>query len=110
MIEEDVRAEPRCGKCGAEIRAGSQFCYGCGEKVAEVVQERIASKPGVRTFEAAKNGADRERQRPRRVRPEPKVVEVVWKRTDGTGAGILFIALGIALVVALLLGTAYYLK
>lgn len=106
MTEQGSKTGQMCGKCGAEVRTGSRFCFGCGEKILESSD----SRPGVRTFEAAKNSANKPRLRSHRIRPESKVVEVTWKRSDGPGLGILVIALVAALIVALLLGTAYYLK
>ena len=56
MMSEAVQEKAVCWKCGAEIREGSMFCYGCGADlskpesidgagpVAELVQEELVEQ------------------------------------------------------------------
>ena len=43
MTETETETEiyKKCKKCDAEIRSGSQFCYGCGEPVSPVDETAV---------------------------------------------------------------------
>ena len=116
---------PVCAKCGAEIREGSLYCYGCGSPVAEVsspseehavedpieVQERdlTAELEEANTAAAESTSAPAALARRRRPRPEPKTVEVVWAEPEGNslvfilGSGILILLAGVLVLLALYL-------
>jgi hypothetical protein len=113
--------ETVCSKCGAEIRKGSVYCYGCGLPVKEVAAadaaEIKAAPPAdekipdpMTDLEIAHSSAAV--QTPARSRParrkvakiEPKVVEVVWQEPEALSwrfiiSAIVFVIVGIGLVV-----------
>jgi len=41
----ETQLEKKCENCDAEIRAGSQFCYGCGKPVAAVSETNVVEFP-----------------------------------------------------------------
>lgn len=108
LVKEEVKSEKICD-CGAEVRSESEYCYNCGGRVQKVT-EAVGKDTGVRTFEAANSGRTAAKTRTRRIRPEQQTVEVVWRRSDGPGYLVLFIALGIAAIVAVFIAVAFYLR
>ncbi len=127
-----------CGKCGVEIRAGSLFCYNCGKSVAASVSDAsldtrltdvheklkgptrstlrndpierngLSGGAAIGSVSAAPGQPLKKRKRPVRAKRGP--VDVVWQADDGPATAYLVVAIGIALLVAILLATAYYMK
>lgn len=115
MMNETVVEKPFCAACGADVRAGSLFCYNCGSAVAEAEAENLPAESEVsgEATPARTNGAGRAkeilpgargsmvtaaglRRRPKSRQIKPK--EIVWEpREDGTDG--LFIAAAIGLLI-----------
>jgi uncharacterized Zn finger protein (UPF0148 family) len=90
-----------CDDCGADIRAGSLFCYNCGGSVQKNKVE----------VDAESNGDSKVQRFPRsRPRSQRKPSEVTWRRSDGPGYKLLLVALAAAVLVGLVLAVANYLK
>ncbi len=54
--ETETGIQEKCIKCDAEIRPGSQFCYGCGEPVGEIDVSSVDSN--VVEFPRSKNAEE----------------------------------------------------
>lgn len=124
----DTAVRPACSKCGAEIREGSLYCYGCGLPVAEVpaAPDRATSATAEPTHErAADINADLEKAhaaaaaptarptgaaRRRPARPEPKMVEVVWAEPQGSSLGFILGSAIVILITIVVVAIALYLK
>ena len=110
LVKEEKGIDRPCGKCGADVRPGSAHCYNCGEKVDDLKVEALSNSNAGRNPGDARNGSAQAKPRSRRIINQPKTVEVMWKRSNGPGYAFILIALGIAVMVAVMLGAAYYLK
>lgn len=125
----NTAVEVACSKCGAEIREGSVYCYGCGSPVAEVAKEEFGEKPSAPEPAAAERSevmSDLElahssavaqapqRSRPTRRKParvvEPKVVEVVWQEPSSGSWRFIVSALIIVIIGLVLVGLGLYLR
>lgn len=123
MMNETVVEKPFCAACGADVRAGSLFCYNCGSAVAEADNIPAENEVSVDATTARTNGAVpakeilpgsrgpmvtaaglRRRPKSRQVKPKEIVWEAREERTDGlfivTTIGLLIFAIA-AVVVAL---------
>jgi uncharacterized OB-fold protein len=126
MPEVEVQ-EPVCGKCGAEVRPDTAFCYNCG---ASVTGEAEASPNGQLVVEnresVVTNGASAklEDRRPsppkyesaaglrRRSRLESrKPVEVTWEpETESVNLTFVIASICLLVVAIILIVAAMYLK
>ena len=124
----DTAVRPACSKCGAEIREGSLYCYGCGLPVAEV--SAAADRPATASAEptrepAADINAELEKAhaaaavptarptgaaRRRPARPEPKMVEVVWAEPQGISLSFILGSVILIFMVIVVVAIALYLK
>ncbi|MDM7923025.1 MAG: zinc ribbon domain-containing protein [Pyrinomonadaceae bacterium] len=105
-----------CSKCGAEIRDGALYCYGCGKAVAETsvpagddasvqAPEEMTDLELAHSSAVAKSASEGRGARRRTKSVEPKVVEVVWEEPkNGTTvfivASLILVVLGFLLVAA----------
>jgi hypothetical protein len=98
-----VSTDKPCGDCGADVRAGSLFCYNCGGSVQTNKVDGDAGTTG--------NGDANIQRFPRtRPRSQRKPSEFTWRRSDGPGYKLLLIAVAAAVLVGLVLALANYLK
>lgn len=121
-----------CEVCGAEIRAGALFCYGCGMAVPERNDESLASpaeskqvlpvdaEDSARSHTASPdkslNGNNDAKLQPasalrRKKRAnERKPVEVVWREPESASTRFIIASVILTAVVFGLLIAAYYLR
>lgn len=124
-MTETHKDEKVCGSCGAEIRSGSAFCYSCGKVIAgdpaEEVNEpaspvtaKLTAPPSA--AKAAKADEPPQKMptaasmRKRTKRTEKPVKPIVWRERDDLSPGFLIGVAVLAVVSALLLAAAYYLR
>ncbi len=134
-----VISKKLCDGCGAEVRDASEFCYNCGEKVGSDFLETAAATPpnvGKRALRTVENGravdivdsedfsdsnvnesksavgpGGKAHRYPRgTLRRERKPVDVIWRKKEGPGLDFLILSLVFALIVAVMIGIAFYLK
>lgn len=131
-----VISEKLCSGCGADVRDASEFCYACGEKVGDNVLEiappassdaserpvenrrpantadsENSSDPKVGDLKTVVGPGGKTRRYPKGpLRRERKPVEVIWRKKEGPGFGFLILSLAFALIVAAMIGIAFYLK
>ena len=120
-----------CAKCGAEIRAGSQFCYGCGtpltEEAAEIARKLASSSnvepPSVKTTglrngtgTAGESGTPRKTLRTAatmRQRERAQIgldIPVVWVESGRSPLLYVIAAVFFALLTIFVLLAAFYLN
>jgi hypothetical protein len=104
---------PICDICGADVRAGSLFCYNCGGSLKQTASDVVQLPPVQPAVPPSKNGvrkaapADtREARQPRKVDRGP--VEVVWEPREGLSwiyvtAGVVLLVIAIVLFVTAIL-------
>lgn len=98
-----------CGKCGADIRADSQFCYNCGGRLEPArsngkvaAETEMKPAPGLRTARDIKR---RERTFQRKTR------EVVWEPApETTSAPLLIITAVVAIFTLLVIVFVFYFR
>jgi len=98
-----------CRKCGADIRADSQFCYNCGGRLDDVrsngklaAESEMRPAPGLRTAGDVKR---RERTFQRKVK------EVVWEPSATTPTTpLLIVTAVVALFTILVIVFAFYFR
>ncbi|HUR99761.1 MAG TPA: zinc ribbon domain-containing protein [Pyrinomonadaceae bacterium] len=110
MMSETVIQTAGCSACGAEIRDGSMFCYGCGTPVAEVPvandamrvaesaaqsDSEVVALPGSRP--PLRSAASLRKQR-RAFNRQP--VEVTWE--PRTGSPVSFVIATVVVVIGAL--------
>ena len=106
---------PVCDICGAEVRAGSLFCYNCGGSLDQDVGEKISAPAEVALTPAAGNGLDNGKlDSPRTARRRRKVdrgpVEVVWEPREGISVPFVLASVVLLLIAAVLFVIAMWLK
>lgn len=129
----DAAVRPACSKCGAEIREGSLYCYGCGLPVAEMsaeaepasvkldveptrvaveepVADRVAELEKAHAAATAPPARSAPGARPRPARPEPKLVEVMWAEPQGSSVGFIVGSAIVILIAIVLVAAALYLR
>jgi len=106
MVDTAVRQENACGKCGAEIRPDSLFCYACGSELSKPptsIAEPSGNGGGVRRPgsepPALRSAASIKRER---SKSKSRQIEVVWEPADDY-PGPLFVAATAAVVVVVLI-------
>ena len=105
---------PICDICGANVRAGSLFCYNCGGSLKKPVPDATQPPPVQPAVPVSKNGvksaAAGDKRQARKIRKIDRApVEVVWEPREGlswtymiAGMVLLFIAI-VLFVTAILL-------
>ena len=122
-----------CEVCGAEIRPGALFCYGCGIAVPGSKDDAVTAAPTesknvtppvaddpaenvAANGDKYLNGSGGEKLQPasalrRKKRAiERKPVEVVWKEPESASTRFIFASVILTAVVLGLLIAAYYLR
>ena len=112
-----------CPSCKAEARAGSEYCYNCGNDLhaanrtstehtrpAELPQPSengaIKNGPGVRSADDNGRGRTARSRRLNTMKP----VQVAWKREEDIGLTFILLTIGVAVFAILLIAIAYYLR
>ena len=102
-----------CDICGADVRAGSQFCYNCGSSLRSS-DSAESSKPESTAPVETSNGSAKSKSKvrgERRRRPIDRgPVEVVWEPGPGISGLYIAGALFILIVAAALFTAAMLLK
>ena len=118
MVETAVQQDKPCGKCGADVRPGSLFCYSCGSELAgpKPVESAHAN--------AAPNGDGKKRpgaespqlrtaasiKRSRQI-GKRRQVEIVWEAAaDGPSPLLIGATAVIVLFAAVVIFLALYLR
>ncbi len=73
-IQTETEIQETCAKCDAEIRPGSQFCFSCGEAVADA--DEIAEDSNVVAFPVTKKPEAVEEDEPEEIPMPEEVVSV----------------------------------
>jgi len=118
-MTETITEKATCGKCGADVREGTTFCYSCGNRVAgspsadvEDIRgnETIPTSGPDTTIDSPKTGADdsdklaraaEQRRKSRVGLRKPK--EYTWEPTDDPR----FILLATLVIVVIALGVVF---
>lgn len=83
-----------CPVCGAVVRPGALFCYNCGGSLS--VEEKDGSKA------LNPNPAVLPERAERRRRREPAKTEIIWEQEAGPNLRVVFMALAISVIVAVI--------
>ncbi|MFN6964076.1 MAG: zinc-ribbon domain-containing protein [Pyrinomonadaceae bacterium] len=110
-----ISVEEACGRCGADIRPDSLFCYNCGAQVASAAPVDTAAaelaevkRPGSSTPRQMQSAAALKRTRPPRSK---RTFEIVWEPAPAEPAGAFVAATVIsAAFVLLIVILAFYLR
>ena len=117
MVETAVQRDRPCGKCGADVRPGSLFCYSCGSELAEpkpidatepvVLNGDGKKRPGVEPPEL-RSAASIKRSRQSGQRRQ---VEIAWEpAADGPSPLLIVATLVIVIFTGVVVFLAFYLK
>ena len=118
MTETAVQRDRPCGKCGAEVRPGSLFCYSCGSELIEArsTETKLATaapngdgkkRPGAESLEL-RSAASIKRSRQAGKRRQ---VEIVWEAAADGPSPLLIVATAvIVLFTAIIVFLAFYLR
>ena len=121
MATPTVQTES-CRHCGADIREGSVFCYGCGKELVpadstngkEAWAIHLSDLPEIPqpgeplATTAAEVPSNRNRKR-RARKPEPQIVEVTWV-PSGTPTLFYLVSIVVAGLAILLILLALYVR
>ena len=120
-VKGEVVSDGLCPDCRTEIRADAEFCYHCGSRIRHaetndpqvtVSNEVIANGFHTKGPGAMVDGKTRSQTRTRRARTpiSKEPVQVVWRPVDGPGLTFVFLSIFAAVLAALMIAMAYYLK
>ena len=100
---------PICDICGADVRAGSLFCYNCGGSLKQPDYDVVPTPLVKPSTSLRKNGVQKAAPPEKRVARQPRkidrvAVEVVWEPREGVSliyvtAGVLLLVIAIVLFV-----------